>query len=45
MTGTLDNPEAFPPNYHVWVSHKLAIIARFPQPADDVGGLVLDDRV
>jgi hypothetical protein len=23
MTCTLDDPEAFPPAYHVWVSHKL----------------------
>jgi hypothetical protein len=23
MTGTLDDPEAFPPKYHVWVSHRL----------------------
>jgi hypothetical protein len=22
MTCTLENPEAFPPSYHVWVSHK-----------------------
>jgi hypothetical protein len=24
MTCTLDDPEAFPPIYHIWVSHKLA---------------------
>ena len=24
MTCTLDDPEAFPPGFHVWVSHKLA---------------------
>jgi hypothetical protein len=24
MTGSLDNPEAFPPSHHIWVSHKLA---------------------
>ena len=23
MTCTLDDPEAFPPAYHLWVSHKL----------------------
>lgn len=24
MTASLDNPEAFPPSHHIWVSHKLA---------------------
>ena len=23
MTCSLDNPEAFPPTHHIWVSHKL----------------------
>jgi hypothetical protein len=23
MTGSLDNPEAFPPSHHIWVSQKL----------------------
>jgi hypothetical protein len=26
MTCSLDNPEAFPPTHHIWVSHKLAWI-------------------
>ena len=24
MTCSLDNPEAFPPSHHIWVSHKLS---------------------
>ena len=24
MTCSLDDPEAFPPTYHIWVSHKLS---------------------
>ena len=26
MTCSLDNPEAFPPSHHIWLSHKLAWI-------------------